>query len=75
MTNAGGCTELIDEDSGIIVPLKDSKAIGAAISKLLNDDALRIQMGKNAKQRIGTVYHINDTVTDTLHLYQRLLNQ
>jgi len=75
MTNAGGCTELIDEDSGIIVPLKDSKAIGAAISKLLNDDGLRIQMGKNAKQRIGTVYHINDTVTDTLHLYQRLLNQ
>jgi glycosyltransferase involved in cell wall biosynthesis len=75
MTNAGGCTELIDEDSGIIVPLKDSKAIGAAISKLLNDDTLRIQMGENAKKRIETVYHINDTVTDTLNLYQRLLNQ
>jgi glycosyltransferase involved in cell wall biosynthesis len=75
MTNAGGCTELIDENSGIIVPLKDSKAIGAAISKLLNDDALRIQMGKNAKNRIESVYHINDTITDTLNLYQRLLNQ
>ena len=75
MTNAGGCTELIDEDSGIIVPLKDSQAIGIAISKLLNDDALRIQMGKNAQHRIETVYHINDTITDTLNLYQRLLNQ
>jgi glycosyltransferase involved in cell wall biosynthesis len=75
MTDAGGCTELIDENSGIIVPVKDSKAIGTAISKLLNDDALRIQMGKNAKERIETVYHINDTITDTLHLYQKLLNQ
>lgn len=75
MTDAGGCTELIDENSGIIVPLKDSKAIGAAISKLLNDDALRNRMGENAQNRINTVYHINETINDTLNLYQRLLNQ
>jgi glycosyltransferase involved in cell wall biosynthesis len=75
MTNAGGCTELIDENSGIIVPKKDSKAIGQAISKLINDDELRIKMGENAKTRIQTVYHINDTINDTLNLYQRLLNQ
>lgn len=75
MTNAGGCTELVDKNSGIIVPLKDSKAIGAAISKLVNDDALRIQMGKKAQERIGSVYHINETIKDTLKLYQRLINK
>lgn len=73
MTNAGGCTELIDKNSGIIVPLRDSKAIGEAISKLVNDDALRIEMGKNAKERIKTVYHIDRTIEDTLNLYQKLL--
>jgi len=75
MTDAGGCTELIDKSSGIVVPKKDSKAIGQAISTLINNDKLRIEMGKNAKTRIQTVYHINDTVTDTFNLYQRLLNQ
>jgi glycosyltransferase involved in cell wall biosynthesis len=74
MTNAGGCTELIDDTSGIVVPLKDSEAIGAAISTLLNDDSLRIDMGENARKRIETVFHINDTIQDTLHLYQRLLH-
>ncbi|MEQ6124901.1 glycosyltransferase family 4 protein [Pseudotenacibaculum sp. MALMAid0570] len=74
MTDAGGCTELIDESSGIIVPKKNSKAIANAISKLINNDDLRQKMGENAKHRIETVYHINDTVNDTLKLYQRLLN-
>lgn len=75
MTDAGGCTELIDKDSGIVVPKKDAKAIGQAISKLVNDDDLRHQMGINAKKRIASVYHIDKTIDDTLKLYQRLLNQ
>lgn len=75
MTNAGGCTELIDENSGIVVPRKDPKAIGQAISKLVNDPDLRQQMGANAKERINSVYHISRTINDTLKLYQRLLNQ
>ncbi len=74
MTDAGGCTELIDEYSGIVTPLKNPKAIAKAISKLANDDDLRTKMGIKAKERISTVYHINDTVNKTLNLYQQLLN-
>ena len=74
MTDAGGCTELIDKNSGIITPKKDSKAIAKAISKLVNNDSLRIQMGLNAKNRIESVYHIDKTINDTLNLYQQLLN-
>ena len=73
MTNAGGCTELIDENSGIVVPLKDAKAIGGAITKLVNDDALRTKMGANAKQRIDTVFSIERTVNETYALYKKLL--
>jgi glycosyltransferase involved in cell wall biosynthesis len=73
MTNAGGCTELIDKNTGIITPLKDSKSIGEAISKLANNDALRKQMGNNSKERIKNVYHINDTVDGTLNLYKQFL--
>lgn len=75
MTDAGGCTELIDEACGIITPIKNPKAIGKAISTLINNDALRTQMGVNAKKRIKSVYHINDTIEDTIKLYKRLLDK
>ena len=75
MTDAGGCTELIDEQSGIITPLRDSKKIAKAISKLADDEALRISMGKKAKERIDSVYHIDRTVKDTLLLYNQLLKK
>ena len=74
MTDAGGCTELIDKESGMIVPIKDPKAIADAISTLLNDDALRKRMGDKAKERISSVYNIEHTVDGTLALYERLVN-
>tara|TARA_B100000767_G_scaffold149206_1_gene140532 strand:+ start:611 stop:1696 length:1086 start_codon:yes stop_codon:yes gene_type:complete len=75
MTDAGGCTELIDENSGIITPLKNPKAVGKAISSLVNNAELRKQMGINAQKRIEKKYHIHDTVENTLELYKQLLKQ
>lgn len=75
MTDAGGCTELIDEHSGIITPLRDSKKIAEAISKLADNDDLRNTMGQKAKERIDTVYHIDRTINDTLGLYNELLEK
>ena len=75
MTDAGGCTELIDESCGIITPTKNPEAVGKAISSLVNNDKLRLQMGINAQKRIEKVYHIHDTVEDTMELYKQLLEQ
>ena len=75
MTNAGGCTELIDETSGIVTPIKEPELLGKAISKLVNNPELRVQMGNNAKKRMDKVYHIHDTVEDTLALYKKLFIQ
>ena len=72
-TNAGGCTELIDKESGIVVPLKDTKAIAGAIHKLATNDTLRVEMGKNAKIRIDTVFSIERAAEETLDLYNSLL--
>ena len=74
MTDAGGCTELIDKSCGIITPTKNPSAVGSAISSLVNNDKLRIEMGSNAKKRMKKVYHINDTAEDTFQLYKQLLN-
>lgn len=75
MTDAGGCTELINKNCGIITPVKNPKAIGKAVSKLVNDKQLRIQMGINAKKRIETLYHIDDTIDNTLELYNKILSE
>lgn len=74
MTNAGGCTELIDSSSGIVVPKKDPKAIAKAISDLADNDKMRIDMGKNSVKRIDEVYSIQKTIDQTLLLYKDLLS-
>ncbi|MRI01921.1 glycosyltransferase [Kriegella sp. EG-1] len=73
MTDAGGCVELIDENSGIVVPLKNSKEIGKAISKLVNDESLRKIMGVNAKKRIDNEINIQKNADECYSLYKRLL--
>lgn len=72
MTDAGGCVELIDKSCGIVIPVKNPRALASAISTLINDNKLRHQMGINARKRIKTKYHINDTIEDTLALYESL---
>ncbi len=73
MTNAGGCTELIDSESGIVVEKKNPKAIAQGIMKLVNNKYLRVQMGQNAYKRIENVYPISKTIDETLALYHSIL--
>ncbi len=75
MTNAGGCTELIDKNCGIVTPIKDPLSIGKAITKLANNDTLRIEMGKNAKQRIDTVLSAKNSVDGYYTLYAELTSK
>ena len=42
--------ELLAEDRGYLVPFKDSKAMGEAVTNLLSDEALRNRMRKNSYQ-------------------------
>jgi len=46
-TDSVGCREAIAPGkTGLLVPVRDAKALAGAILKLLEDDALRLQMGK-----------------------------
>ncbi len=75
MTDAGGCTELIDEKSGVIVPIKNPKAITKAISKLAENKSLRESMGKESFNRIKSNFHIDRTILETLDLYKTLYEE
>jgi glycosyltransferase involved in cell wall biosynthesis len=45
----GGNSELVTDERGILVPAGDEEALAGALDRLLEDDGLRAQLGRNAK--------------------------
>ncbi|WP_417505950.1 glycosyltransferase family 4 protein [Microbacterium sp.] len=53
VSDATGCRDsVVDRDTGLIVPVDDAVALAGAIEELLNNEALRIRMGEDARERI-----------------------
>jgi glycosyltransferase involved in cell wall biosynthesis len=50
-TEGTGCAEVVG-DAGILVPVRDSRAIGRALERLVNDPALRQSLGAAARRRV-----------------------
>ena len=76
ITDAGGCTELIENGkSGLIVPVKDPKAIADAITYLYNNPELKEKMGRNAKERIMNHFSIDNTADKLFNLFSELIKK
>jgi glycosyltransferase involved in cell wall biosynthesis len=45
-------TVVSNNETGILVPPSDVQALSGAISRLINDDELRLRMGENARRRV-----------------------
>ena len=72
-TAAGGIPEaVINDETGILVPVRDSAALGAAIARLLTDGELAGRMGANGIRR-APLFSIDNTVDRTLDVYERVL--
>jgi glycosyltransferase involved in cell wall biosynthesis len=50
-TEGTGCAEVVG-DAGILVPVRDSRAIGRALERLVNDPELRRSLGAAARRRV-----------------------
>jgi glycosyltransferase involved in cell wall biosynthesis len=74
VTNCGGSPELVEDGvSGLVVPPGDDSAIANAVRKLAADPAARQNMGEAARERIRLHFNIENTVRQTLELYQAVL--
>ena len=72
-TNCGGSPELVvDGVSGLVVPVRDSTALGQAVRKLYEAPDLRRRLGAAARERIRSDFKIETTIEQTLELYQAL---
>jgi len=60
-TNVGGLREIVvDEESGLVVPVDDDAALGAALIRLTGDADLRQRLGRNGAERAESLFDLTD---------------
>ena len=73
MTHAIGLRDaIVDGVTGILVPPKDVTALSSAMTRLLSDDALRMQMGSAAYQRVANDFSADQINTLLMKDYELL---
>jgi glycosyltransferase involved in cell wall biosynthesis len=73
-TDVAGCREVVrNEVNGLLVPPRDSKALGAAIRRLLDDAKLRKQLAAGGRQRAEREFASEVILARTLDLYGAVL--
>jgi N,N'-diacetylbacillosaminyl-diphospho-undecaprenol alpha-1,3-N-acetylgalactosaminyltransferase len=73
-TNAIGCREtVVDEQSGLLVPVKDAAALASALERLIVDPQLRQRFGRAARRRAEEVFSIERIGAAHLEVYRALL--
>lgn len=76
VSNAGGLPEVVlDGRTGIVVPKENPQAAADAISKLVLDRDLRIQMGEAGKQHVVDTYDWSACINTMTNLYEKIINQ
>ena len=68
--NVGGIPEMIvDEETGLLVPAKNSTALADAIDRLITDVELRESLGAAARIRCETLFSLRAHANAMLHQY------
>jgi len=69
----GGIPEQVTDDCGILVEPRDAKALGMAITRLLQDDVLREKMSENSRARAVAEYSISKFRDRYINVYNRAI--
>jgi glycosyltransferase involved in cell wall biosynthesis len=74
-TNMGGPMEILDQgECGTLVAPKDSAAIAAACSRLLDNPALCRRLVDKSFDRLNRHFHIRNTVRETSELFAEIVD-
>ncbi|MFD1007283.1 glycosyltransferase family 4 protein [Oceanisphaera ostreae] len=72
-TDWPGCRDAITpNETGLLVPIKDSVALADAIQTLIEDEALRHKMGKAGRKLAEDVFDVNKVVEQHMNIYKTL---
>ncbi|WP_413717418.1 glycosyltransferase [Silicimonas sp. MF1-12-2] len=71
-SNVGGVPDIVDRDTGILVPTGTPKTLADAICTLLEDTSLRTTLSGNARRKAVTEFSIETQVDRLQALYSEL---
>ena len=75
-TDHPGCRDAIElNKTGMLVPTRDAVALANAISFLLENSALRNDMGKSGRKRAEDIFDVRQIVAEHIHIYEKLLEE
>lgn len=75
-TNTGGTPEIVvDKETGLLIPPKDSQALVSALRVLLDNKERREKMGQMGRRRVEKYFTIQEHVKKTEAVYKELLNK
>jgi glycosyltransferase involved in cell wall biosynthesis len=69
---AGVREQVVDGDTGIVVPPGDEAALADALGRLIEDRGLRESMGAAGRRRVEEVFSIDRYVSSVVDVYDRL---
>jgi glycosyltransferase involved in cell wall biosynthesis len=70
-TDVPGCRDVVrHEDNGLLVPPRDAEALADAMQRLIEDAALREQMGARGRARAEQEFGLDAVICQTLALYR-----
>jgi len=73
-TDQPGCRDAIESNvTGLLVPVKDAKALADAIEYLIKDDEMRQSMGKAGRKLAEREFGIEKVIKAHLQIYQELI--
>ena len=73
-TDHPGCRDaIINQGSGLLVPIKDSTALANAIIELISDESLSKHMGKQGRLLAEKSFQVSSVVDYHYSLYRRFL--
>ncbi|MCH1867666.1 glycosyltransferase family 4 protein [Nocardioides sp. CFH 31398] len=72
-TEVGGVVDLVDADSGLLVPPDDVDALAGALRTVLDDAALRARLGAGGRRRVEAEFSVDRTWRTLDDLYRGLV--
>jgi len=74
-TNVPGCRQVTHhQQNGLLVPVRDSRALADALKILIADSALRKQMGKKGRELAVAEFSLEKVIGQTLAVYEKALS-
>lgn len=72
-TNVGGIPHMVlPEETGLLIPPKDTKALKDALGKMLEDTKLQKQCGIAGREKINKEYNLDNSVKELVQIYHNM---